>query len=55
MLNVVIAKAHRASCVDIAQAATVTISSEALENDIVGMFLPSGGFRIATALCRPLL
>jgi hypothetical protein len=39
MLNAVMAKAHRACCVDTAQAATAAISSKALEKDIVDMFL----------------
>ncbi len=38
MLNAVMAKAHRACCVDTAQAATAAISSKALEKDIVDMF-----------------
>ena len=38
MLNAVMAKAHRACCVDTAQAATAAISAKALEKDIVDMF-----------------
>ena len=38
MLNAVMANAHRACCVDTAQAATAAISSKALEKDIVDMF-----------------
>ena len=38
MLNAVMAKAHRACCIDTAQAATTAISSRALEKDIVDMF-----------------
>ena len=38
MLNAVMAKAHRACCVDTVGAATAAISSQALEKDIVDMF-----------------
>ncbi len=38
MLNAVIARAHRACCVDTAQAATAAIASQSLEKDIVDMF-----------------
>jgi hypothetical protein len=38
MLNVVMANAHRACCVDTGQAATAAISSRAFETDIVDMF-----------------
>ena len=39
MLNAVMAKAHRACCVETAQASAAAMSSEALERDIVDMFL----------------
>lgn len=39
MLNAVMANAHRACCVETAQASAAGMSSEALERDIVDMFL----------------
>jgi len=43
MLNAVMARAHRACCVDTAQAATTAIASKALEKDIVDMFFAEWG------------
>jgi len=43
MLNAVMARAHRACCVDTAQAATTAIESKALEKDIVDMFFAEWG------------
>ena len=39
MLNAVMARAHRACCVDTLQAATTAIASKALEKEIVDMFI----------------